>query len=116
MRLTRELPRWRWLAVIAIFAMVAAACGSGDDGEADDTTATEATSATTAATEATTAATTAATEATEATQPPAAGFTYKLVGGLAFVGSMRAALVRVPLPRACYMGECTRDPMFPSRG
>ena len=35
MRLTRELPRWRWLAVIAIFAMVAAACGAGDDGETD---------------------------------------------------------------------------------
>ena len=78
MRLTRELPRWRWLAVIAIFAMTAAACGTGDDGETDPTTAeTEATASTEATTEATTADT--AADSTAATEPTAApGFTYKL--------------------------------------
>lgn len=78
MRLTRELPRWRWLAIIAIFAMVAAACGTGDDGET--TEATEAPAETTADTEAP-AETTADTEAPAETEAPAAaptGFTYKL--------------------------------------
>ena len=76
MRLTREFPRWRWLAIVAILAMVAAACGTGDDGETEGTTPPVATPTTDAPTEATTAATTApvTTEAPAA----AASFTYKL--------------------------------------
>lgn len=79
MRLTRELPRWRWLAIIAIFAMVAAACGSGSDEETTPEETAATTAATSATTEGTTATTTGATEATEGTEPPApTGFTYKL--------------------------------------